>query len=534
MKLLNKLKINKEFNRNKLISLPDIRNSSSKNNNSCNISFTNNNKSSNSINQTTKASLSKNNSSILLIKNKLKKFKLKKIKLNNSVSSISSISDSKYYFPKTNTNKDLVNLLNNADKIIKIRNNSSNYVMEGGKNFTRAFNINKRKEISKTNFTINFLKKRSLDINLKNHLMDQALINFNTIYNKDYNNFINFISKKEEDLLGKAIKRREETESKLNEELFLNESLQNQIKYDIKLFFELQKFGKFFHQLIDEPFIYDKIPNRISKKFNYEDIANKIINLYETEDKNKNLPDKLNKTDIFLKKYSQMEEMVLFMIDLKKTLETEIKNENKELNDELEVINQIKLQYEKDLKFYNEEKASIESDIEKYELFCKLNLDDILNYIIELGIDVDVKEIIPKKNGKDFDEFIPYIKEIFKALEKKEFEINNYIDIIEQIIQKEKNKRNNIIKEIILNQKNSNKLDSRLSFKQLQEKKKLEKDLKTFEKGNKLIMKGRSAYKYPNIKHVKIINKKIVIKDDNEDDILYYSNSENNEEEKNK
>ena len=46
-------------------------------------------------------------------------------------------------------------------------------------------------------------------------------------------------------------------------------------------------------------------------------------------------------------------------------------------------------------------------------------------------------------------------------------EINKYIDIIEQIIQKEKNKRNNIIKEIIMNQKNINKLDSRLSFKQL-------------------------------------------------------------------
>ena len=46
-------------------------------------------------------------------------------------------------------------------------------------------------------------------------------------------------------------------------------------------------------------------------------------------------------------------------------------------------------------------------------------------------------------------------------------EINKYIDIIEQIIQKEKNKRNNIIKEIIVNQKNSNKLDSRSSLKQL-------------------------------------------------------------------
>jgi hypothetical protein len=534
MKLFNKLKINKEFNRNKLISLPEIRNSSSKNNNSCNISFTNNNKSSNSINQTTKASLSKNNSSsLILIKNRLKKLKLKKIKLNNSVSSISSISDSKYYFPKTNTNKDLLNLLKNADKIIKMRNNSSNYVMEGGKNFTRAFNINNRKEISKTNYTINFLKKKGIENNLKSHLMEQALINFNNKYNKDYNNFINFISKKEEDLLGKAIKRREETESKLNQELILNESLQNEIKYDIKIFFELQKFGGFFHELIEKPFIYNKIPNKVSKKFSYEDIANKIIKLYETEDKNNNLPDKLKETDIFLKKYSQMEEKVLFMIDLKKFLENEIKNENKELNDELEVINQIKLQYERDLKFYNEEKTSIESDIEKYELFFKLNLDDILNYIIELGIDSDVKEIIPKKNGKDFDEFIPYIKEIFKALEKKEMEINKYIDIIEQIIQKEKNKRNNIIKEIIMNQKNINKLDSRLSFKQLQEKKKLEKDLRTFEKGNKLIMKGRSAYKYPNVKHIKIV-KKIVIKEENEDDILYYSNSENEDEEKNK
>ena len=112
-------------------------------------------------------------------------------------------------------------------------------------------------------------------------------------------------------------------------------------------------------------------------------------------------------------------------------------------------------------------------------------------------------------------------------------EINKYIDIIEQIIRKEKNKRNNIIKEIIMNQKNINKLDSRLSFKQLQEKKKLEKDLRTFEKGNKLIMKGRSAYKYPNVKHIKIV-KKIVIKEENEDDILYYSNSENEDEEKNK
>ena len=58
------------------------------------------------------------------------------------------------------------------------------------------------------------------------------------------------------------------------------------------------------------------------------------------------------------------------------------------------------MQYERDLKFYNEEKTSIESDIEKYEFFFKLNLDDILNYIIELGIVSDVKEIIHKKKDR--------------------------------------------------------------------------------------------------------------------------------------
>ena len=179
----------------------------------------------------------------------------------------------------------------------------------------------------------------------------------------------------------------------------------------IRLFFEIQKYFWLGHKKIEYG---NKIPNKVSKKFRYEDIANKIIKLYETEDKNNNLPDKLKETDIFLKKYSQMEEMVLFMIDLKKFLENEIKNENKELNDELEVINQIKLQYERDLKFYNEEKTSIESDIEKYELFFKLNLDDILNYIIELGIDSDVKEVIPKKKGKILTNLFRILKKYLK------------------------------------------------------------------------------------------------------------------------
>ena len=524
------LNINKEYNRNKFISLPDIRNFSERNNNSCNISYTNNNKSSNSINQSTKASFSKNNSSIFLLKNRVKK--LKKIKLNNSVSSISSIDDIKYYFPKTNTNKNIKKLLKNADEIIKIRKSSSNLVMQGGKNFSKYYNISQGKEISKTNYSIKFLRKQRNEISLKNYSMAQALKNFNIIFNKDYRDFSDFMSIKEEDLLGKAKKRREETELILKQEQFLNESLQNQIKYSIKIFFELQKFGAFFHELIGTPFIYNKVPNKISKKFDYEDIANIAIKLYEKEDIYNTLPDKLNDTGIFFKKHLQMEDMTLYGINEKKSLEIEYKNDIKAHNKDLEQIKQSKDQYESDLKFFEEEKASIELALKKNKIYTYLSLDDVLNFIVELGIDIGVKGDLPKKKGKDFEEYIHYTKKIFNELEKIELEINKYIDIIEQIVQKEKNLRHNIIKEIIANQKNSNKLDSRLSFQQIQEKLKMEKALKTFEKARKLIMKGRSAYKYPNVKHAKKI-KRIIIKEENYDEQLYYSDTEK-EEEKNK
>ena len=248
MKLLL-LNINKGYKRKKLESLPDIRNFSSKNN-SCNISFTNNNKSSNSINQTTKASLSKNNSSISLINKGVKK--LKKIKLNNSMN---CVSDFKSYFPKTNTNKTFLKLLKNADDIIKIRNSANKFAMVGGKNFSRFFNVTQGKEISKTNYSIDFLRKKRTEISLKNYLMEQAVINFNIKFDKDYQEFHDFISIKEEDILGKVIKIREKTESILNKEKSLNNLLQTQIKNSVKTFFALQKFGEFFHEIIETPFL---------------------------------------------------------------------------------------------------------------------------------------------------------------------------------------------------------------------------------------------------------------------------------------
>ena len=191
----------------------------------------------------------------------------------------------------------------------------------------------------------------------------------------------------------------------------------------------------------------------------------------------------------------------------------------------------MKEQYERELKFYKEEKNLIDLDLKKNNIYAYSNLDYILNFIVELGLEVGVKGPLPKKKEQYFDEFIPYAKSTMRALEKMENEINKYIDSIEKIIEEEKSHKNNIINEIILNQKNSNKLEFKMSFKQIQEKIKLEKDMKTFEKAKKLVMKGRIVYKLPSLKHNKTI-KIIEIKEENKDDELYYSDTEKEVEEK--
>ena len=517
MKLLS-LILNKKP-RNKYNSLPNIRSYSTKHNSS-EISFNNN-----SISNTTKASLTKNNSSTILVSNKLQK--LRKIKLNNS---IGNIVENQFYYPKTNLNKSSLKILEKADEVMKQRNNSNNYIMEGGKNYSKKFILRESKDISKKNYSINLLKQKRTEINLKSFLMEQAVKNFNNQFDKDYHDFNMFISIKEEDVLGKVIQIREKTDAILKQEQSLYDSLKESIMKRVKAFYSLKKFGSFFHELIDTPFLYNKVPDKNSENLDFEDISDAIINIYEREEKYIDLPDDLNDDDLFMNKYIQLEDMVLHKLRVKRSLEKEIKKDIMMHEKELELIRQVKNQYERDLGFFKEERFLVNLELKSSSIYTYCNFDDFLDYIADLGLEVGVEGNTPKKLGEDCDEYITYGTKTLKILESMEFEINKYIDIIEKIVAKEEKNKENIIKDIILKQKNINKLDFKLSFKQIQEKMKLEKDLKTIEKGRKLIFKGRIIYNYPNVKHIKKI-KKLIIKEENDEDELRYSETE---EEKNK
>jgi hypothetical protein len=226
-----------------------------------------------------------------------------------------------------------------------------------------------------------------------------------------------------------------------------------------------------------------------------------------------------------MNKYVQLEDMVLYMIRMKRSLENEIRKDIILYNKELEQIQQVKNQYERDLGFFKDEKFLVNLELKKSSIYTYSNFDDFLEFICDLGINVGVEGNPPVKNGEDFDEFILFGKKTLQILEGMELEINKYISKIEKIEMKEEKNKESIMKDIILRQKNINKMDFKLSFKQLQEKMKLQKDLKTIEKGRKLVLKGRLVYNYPNIKHIKKI-KKVIIKEENDEDELHYSETE--------
>ena len=503
-------------NRNKLNSLPYIRKDYSMHNIS-EISYNNSN---NNVSITTKVSLSKNNSTSLITSHKLKI--PKKIHLNKS---LGNNEKNIFYYPLTSNNNNTLKLIEKADDIIKKRKSSNLYVMEGGLNFSRKYIIGKSKEISKKNYAINHLRQERTEINSKNFYMDQVIKDFDTQFNKDYNDFLKFISVKEEDVLEKVMKIRKKTESILHQEQTLNDSLIDLLIKRVKSFYVLQKFGSFFHELIERPFLYSQVKNNYSEKSDFESISDKIINIYETKEKYLTLPKELNDDSLIDNKYAQLEEMILSMIGIKVSLEKEINNDIKNYDKELKLVKIIKSQYEKDLDFIKAEKFLMYSGLRKNSVHNYEFFDDILKYISELGKELKVKGNTPEKVGENSYEFVNYAKKALKILEGMETRVNELIGNIENIEQEEIKNNESIMKEILINQKNLNKMNIKLSFQQMQEKKKLIKDKQTMKKGKKWIIRRRLVFNFSNPKRRKKI-KKVIIRKDNDEDDLYYSDSE--------
>ena len=489
----------------------------------------------NNISATTNASALKNsinNSALLPKKNTIF---LKKIKLNDKFKSKRALNNSEINL--SNLKKSTIEILENADQIMKERSKFHGLGVAGGKQLLRSVALKISKDVCYKNYIIKLLKERRIEINEKECIINKVFENFNEQYEKDYQKFNNFTEevkekqRKEEEAIIEFRKIREKTEKIYESEFLLNKKLSENLERKIKELFEIKRYGSFVHKILGKNFIYDRIPEIKTREKNYEQIVDFVINLYETKGKYNDFPKELEETNSFMKNFIQLEDEILSNISKKELLGKEIEKIQENLNNELEQLKLSKEDYENDIHYITNDIKNVKLEMQNFKIHRDENFDDYLGYILELGKEIGALEKIPKIIDKKYlTDLVDISKKTLQKLRNLEDTINSNILKIENVLDYGPKKDSELMEQLILNQKNKNLRMRQLLILEKQNDMKILKNLQIIERIKKIVITGRKIpFNYP-IEKKKNINKKIK-KNEVDDDKLEYQYSNNDEHE---
>jgi len=231
--------------------------------------------------------------------------------------------------------------------------------------------------------------------------------------------------------------------------------------------------------------------------------------------------------DALFRKFKNMEDRVINVLGKKNSLDEEIRKENNDNRNEINVLSNRKKDTEKDNVLINlnkiHQKALAvdfkDNDIEEIKQYMK--------YITELGETVGLLNP-PNVETTQISECLYFCKDTLNELEKKEMYIINSINYIENIYNTGDNDEKYLIDYIINDRKKYNKKVKLEEIRKIQEKKMIEINKKIIDRANKVYVKGRKVIKDYPINTNKKKKIKIAPKDENEDlEYLYYSSDEN-------
>ena len=429
---------------------------------------------------------------------------------------------------RTSPNKESIKIMNNADKILKDREN--NHIMMN--HLVKSVFIKKSNELNLENYKIKLLIKKRNEINDKLINIKNTIKTSEKIYEKDYKRFIDFVesnneSQKEQELILNKIKKiTYETENEYNKENTKNKKLQNDVENIIKQILVLKNYGSFIHKVFKSDFLLDKIPKVEGK--NYIKISDNIIELFEKEEKkNENNEENFNKIleseNLLMEQFNEYEEDLVNMIDEKENLNSEIINIKFGEKDKIIKLKNKKEELNNRLQSLIDDKNKLIKTMKEY--ISPEYMDTILNYILELAelLDLNISKVLYKE--KTSEKYISIVTQISDVIKQKEIIINENIEQIENIINSKNEEDKLLIEEIISERKKAikkQKLDE--IIKQKNEALKI-KNMKAIERAQRIVIKGRKVLDYPIIKTKK--RKKLVIAESNEDDYIYYSSDEN-------
>lgn len=471
--------------------------------------------------------------------------------LNNSLPNLGRISyDKSYLF----SHKKFPKIKKIKEKLIKNTNNSL-IQRENNKSSDRIFfYMNKKeiikqsKEISLNNYLIDLIKKERIDINKKELLIKASLINNSIKLEKNYQYCLNFLdqlkyeNKIEEE---KRNKIKNMYDNNLNEyfcQLGLNKQLKLNIAKIVKLICINKKYGSFVHKVFELPFLFDDFEDfNISIK-DYEEIADKIIKIYE-KNENKNKIDKiLENEELLLERFHYYEEKLMSILMNKEKIKKENQNILKMEKEELNILNKKLKFFQEDLNQLNENKKKILLLIEKYnfnnendksnnnsiKMFNEERIKEYIGYINEIGKCMGIEFKNKSKNNIQLtNDYYIYYKNTIECLKLKEKNVNENIRKIDDILENGENSDKELILKAIENIKRENKYRKIVNIRRQKENSDILSILNTIKKSEKNIIKNKKIFiDFPFNKNKKNIKKNKNIKNNEDYEYLYYSSSE--------
>ena len=417
---------------------------------------------------------------------------------NSNVSNlINSVNDSQFskgsYRDKFRINQR--SYLTEANKIMKERMKNKGNTLNS-KHRMRGLVMNDTRDICLKNYLIGLLKESRTDLNEKEKDITKALRDGETSLHEEKDN-----------LYKKMI--------------IDNKKLYDELEKTVKLICLLKSYGSFVHKVLNIDFELDKISTYIDpRERNFEVVANTLLNKFDTIiNSNKEIEELLEDDHFMMMKFNDNE------IKVMKELEKKVNQENKIENYEDE-IRELKRRYDdcyNEVQNYELEKKNIINSINKLKPEKNSDVNQYLDYIVELGMATgDLNNKL--KGKKNFMDLLNFTKETLNVIQKKELQVNEYIAEIEDI---EENGDKQLIHDVEYDRKKTNKREKQLLIKQKQDEIENLKRQRAIDRAQRVIIVGRKVPKeYPIIKGKKKKNNEN--KNNVMDDygMLYYSSDE--------
>ena len=274
------------------------------------------------------------------------------------------------------------------------------------------------------------------------------------------------------------------------------------------------------HGIFGIDFFYNDLPD-LKKEQDMENIAEILIDEFEQIENFDDIKRELENVNIYFKKCELMQKEIMKTISENHLINKEIMILKKNSENE---IKQLKLSiddYESDYNYILKEINLVETGMGNFKINENDDFDLYLKYIEELGIELGSSLLNSQGNDKkNMNEYVLYSKNVIREIKKLEDKVNEMISNIENIIVLGNKNEKELMEKIILKQKNINKKEKILLFKQKNEDLKITQKKKIVEREKKHILKGRMIiYDYPTGKIPKSkIKKNKVIKKDNNDE----------------